>query len=79
MSKINFELINKPELKKAIKKLNRNKSVKKDYFDKLIFAHSEAEKTLYKLEEALRGNILKVKGQYSKPSKDFLEKFLRGE
>jgi hypothetical protein len=79
MSKINFELINKPELKKAIKKLNRNKSVKKDYFDKLIFAHSEAEKTLYKLEEALRGNILKVKGQYPEPSKDFLEKFLRGE
>jgi hypothetical protein len=60
-----MKLLNKPEISKAIRKLNKSKSVKPAYFDKLALALTSAEKTLYDLEEALKGNILKVKGRYS--------------
>tara|TARA_R110002020_G_scaffold67122_1_gene176052 strand:- start:177 stop:461 length:285 start_codon:yes stop_codon:yes gene_type:complete len=60
-----MKLVNKPEIAKAIRKLNKNKSIKPAYFDLLALALTSAEKTLYELEEALKGNILKVKGRYS--------------
>ena len=66
MVKEKFNLTNKTEISKAIKKLNRTKSIKKDYFNKLMFAHGEAEKAVLELEGALQGNILKVKGLLTK-------------
>jgi hypothetical protein len=81
-----MKLVNKPEITKAIKKLNKNKKIKQGYFDQLVFAHGEAEKTLFELEEALRGNMRKVQGRIvmvniggDKPDPDFLKSFLRGE
>lgn len=73
-----MKLLNKPEISKAIRKLNKNKSIQPAYFDKLALAHASAEKTLYDLEEALRGNILKVKGRYSNEayeSREYREEF----
>ena len=66
MAKIKFNIIDKSEVKKAIKKLNKNKTIKSEYYDKLMIAHSEAEKTLIELEEAMIGNILKIKGRWTK-------------
>ena len=74
-----MKLLNKPEISKAIRKLNRNKTIRQGYFDQLVFAYSEAEQTLWELEEALKGNILKVQGRVPQPDHKFLEEFLRGE
>ena len=81
-----MKLVNKPEITKAIKKLNKNKKIKQGYFDQLVFDYNEAEKTLFELEAALKGNILKVQGQVvmvniggEKPDADFMKSFLRGE
>ena len=81
-----MKLVNKPEITKAIRKLNKNKKIKQGYFDQLVFDYNEAEKTLFELEAALKGNILKVQGQVvmvniggEKPDADFMKSFLRGE
>ena len=81
-----MKLLNKPEITKAIKKLNKNKKIKQGYFDQLVFDYNEAEKTLFELEAALKGNILKVQGRVvmvniggEKPGADFMKSFMRGE
>jgi len=77
-----MSLLNKAEVTKVIRKLNNNKKIDPQWFDKLIREHEAAGQRLWELEEAMRGNILKVptsrQAQWEAVQKeDFLEKFAK--